>query len=122
MRDGKLYSAVIQLQAAPENPPRDLRTLKGDSPLSGLTVLNLSPAVADELSYSGDPKGVIISDVSDGSPADNAGFQKGDVVLVVNGINIDSTKSLSDAAAATSRTWDLTIRRGGQKIRQRFSG
>jgi Do/DeqQ family serine protease len=122
MRDGKLYSAVIQLQAAPENPPRDQRTLKGDSPLSGLTVLNLSPAVADELSYSGDPKGVIISDVSDGSPADNAGFQKGDVVLVVNGINIDSTKSLSDAAAATSRTWDLTIRRGGQKIRQRFSG
>ena len=121
MRDGKLYSAAIQLQPAPENPPRDQRTLAGNSPLTGLSVLNLSPAVADELSYSGDPKGVIVGDVTDGSPASEAGFQKGDVILQVNGTVIDSTKRLADIAAATSRAWDLTIRRGGQKIRQRFS-
>jgi Do/DeqQ family serine protease len=122
MREGKLYSAAVQLQPAPENPPRDQRTLAGDSPLAGLSVLNLSPAVADELSYNGDLKGVIVGDVTDGSPASQAGFQKGDVILLVNGTAIDTTKRLADVAAASSRTWDLTIRRGGQKIRQRFSG
>ena len=80
MREGKLYSAAVQLQPAPENPPRDQRTLTGDSPLTGLSVLNLSPAVADELSYAGDMQGVIVGDVSDGSPAAQAGFQKGDVI------------------------------------------
>jgi len=121
MRDGKVYSAVVQLQPAPEKPPRDQRTLTGDSPLTGLSVLNLSPAVADELSYTGDAKGVIVGDVSDGSPASQA-FQKGDVILLVNGTAIDSTKRLADIAATSSRTWELIIRRGGQKIGLRIQG
>ncbi len=121
LRDGKRYVATIQLQAAPETPPRDERTLTGDSPLAGLTVLNLSPAVADELSYEGDAKGVIVSDVADGTNASEAGFAKGDLIVSVNGTAIDSTERLAGVAGAAGRSWDLTIKRDGHTIRQRLS-
>ena len=121
LRDGKRYTATVQLQAAPETPPRDERTLTGDSPLAGLTVLNLSPAVADELSYTGGVKGVIVSAVADGSNASEI-FAKGDLIVSVNGTAIDSTERLASVAAASARTWDLTTKRGGRTMRQRLSG
>ncbi len=99
IRDGKLYQTKIQLEPAPETVARDERTIDGDSPLAGLKVVNLSPAVADELGYSGDPSGVIVDDVADGSPAAYAGFQRGDVIADVNGTNIDSTKTLRGCGA-----------------------
>jgi S1-C subfamily serine protease len=84
-------------------------------------VLNLSPAVADELSYTGGVKGVIVSAVADGSNASEI-FAKGDLIVSVNGTAIDSTERLASVAAASARTWDLTTKRGGRTMRQRLSG
>ncbi len=89
LRGGKPYQATLALEPAPEKPLRDKRVIGGDSPFTGLTVLNLSPAVAEELSYQGKPDGVIVSDVAGGSNADNAGFRRGDVIVSVNGVTID---------------------------------
>jgi Do/DeqQ family serine protease len=122
LRDGKRYTATIQLQAAPEVPPRDERTLTGDSPLAGLTVLNLPPAVADELLYRGLATGVIISAVADGSNASDLGFATGDLIVAVNGTAIDSTQRLLDVASHAGHSWDLTLKRNGQTIRQHLSG
>ena len=120
VRDGKRYTATVALEAAPETVPRDQTVIDGDSPMAGLTVLNLSPAVAEEMSYSGPPKGVIVSDVAQGSNAETAGFNRGDVIVDVNGVNVDTTKVLEAEATKTTRTWDLSIRRGGRLIQQRF--
>jgi hypothetical protein len=38
----------------------------------------------------------------------------------VNGVNVDTTKVLEAEATKTTRTWDLSIRRGGRLIQQRF--
>jgi Do/DeqQ family serine protease len=122
VRDKKHYTAAITLEPAPETVPRDMRKIAGDSPLAGLTVLNLSPAVADELSYSGTAKGVIVSDVADGSNADAAGFRKGDIIAKVNGVTIDTTERLQTAAGDAQQYWDLAIRRGGRLIQQQFRG
>jgi Do/DeqQ family serine protease len=94
----------------------------GTTALAGLTVLNLSPAVADELSYPGTPKGVIVSDVADGSNAEAAGFRKGDIIAKVNGVTIDTTARLASAAGGAQQYWDLAIRRGGRLIQQQFRG
>jgi Do/DeqQ family serine protease len=116
-RGSKDYVATLALESAPEKPVRDPVTIKGNSPLAGLTVLNLSPAVAEELAYKGDPSGVIVSEVAGGSTAEEAGFQKGDVIVEVNGTRIDSTKRLAGAAAAAARVWQLTVERNGRLIR-----
>ena len=92
-------------------------TIRGNSPFAGLTVINLSPAAAEELGYKGDPSGVIVSEVAGGSNAEEAGFQKGDVIVEVNGSHIDSTKRLAGAAGASTRFWQLIVQRNGQRIR-----
>ncbi len=49
-RDGKTVDLTLKLVSAPETPPRDPVTIKNDSPFAGVTVINLSPAVAEEMS------------------------------------------------------------------------
>ncbi|MGH6841975.1 MAG: trypsin-like peptidase domain-containing protein, partial [Methylocella sp.] len=47
LRKGKPVAASIKLMPAPEIPARDPIKLTGPSPFSGVTVINLSPAVLD---------------------------------------------------------------------------
>jgi serine protease Do len=49
----------------------------------GLAVQDLTPEVARSLGLS-DTQGVIVSDVEEGSPADEVGMRRGDVILEVN--------------------------------------
>jgi S1-C subfamily serine protease len=122
-REGKIVTVNVPLIAPPENPPRDAAIILGSSPLAGLTVVNLSPAVAEELTYTGPAtSGVIVSDVRPTSSAALAGFRRGDLILEVNGAKIDTTKRLSDVAQQRAGQWALVIQRGDQTIRQQFRG
>ena len=120
VRDGKQYQTTISLQPAPETVPRAETVISGGSPVAGATVLNLSPAVADEMLYTGTPSGVIVSGVSDNSPANAAGIQRGDVVVKLNGVAIDTTRELARVAGQNTSFWDLVIDRGGQKLHLQF--
>jgi Do/DeqQ family serine protease len=120
IRDGKEYGASLALEGAPETVPRDAIEIDGVSPLAGARVVNLSPAVAEELAFEGDPKGVIVDVVSPGSAAQNAGLARGDVVLEVNGIAINTTRTLAEACSERLRLWNITIERNGRVIQTRF--
>jgi Do/DeqQ family serine protease len=122
IRDGTEYTAEVALVGAPETVPRDERLIAGDSPFAGLTVLNLSPAVAEEMSYRGRPAGVIVGDVLEGSNAYRAGFNRGDVIAEVNRVPIDSTERLATVAEEPSRRWDLVLSRGGRALQYSFRG
>ena len=122
VRGGKRYTAVVKLEAAPEVPPRDKRLLGGESALAGITVLNLSPAVAEELSYADRAKGVIVADVANGSHAAEAGFQRGDLIASINGEAIETTKRLAEVLAAPVPYINLAVKRDGQLIRLRMPG
>lgn len=50
----------------------------------GVGLQNLTPDVRDELQLPSDVKGVVVANVVPGSPADNAGISRGDVILEVN--------------------------------------
>jgi Do/DeqQ family serine protease len=122
LRDGKTIDASLPLVAAPEVPPRDALTIHGHSPFDGALVMNLSPAVKEELSFEGDDRGVVVASVGENSTAAQVGVQKGDVVVAVNGTTIATTRDLERACAERARWWDLTIRRGGETIRTRLGG
>jgi Do/DeqQ family serine protease len=125
LRDGKTLILPVKLKAAPETTPRGVVRLATRSPFQGAEVMNLSPAVLDELSLDvttlGVAEGVIVADVGSGTPAAEFGLQKGDVVLVVNGAEIHETRDLVAVTAQKSRVWDLTIVRSGQTIRSRLT-
>jgi S1-C subfamily serine protease len=100
--------------AAPETRPRDPVKLSGRSPLAGAVAVNLSPAVAEELSIDLAVDGVALSDINDNSTAAQIGFRKGDIIVAVNGEAIRSSRELEKVLAGGRRLWELTINRGGQ--------
>jgi len=124
LRAGKSIVAPLKLAAAPETPPREAVRIKSRSPFQGAQVMNLSPAVMEELSLQSEdetaPEGVVVADVAADTPAASFGVRKGDIVVEVNGAAINTTRDLVDAAAQKARLWDLTISRGGQLIRSRI--
>ena len=119
-RDGKISDVKLPLVLAPEDPPRDTRLIDGNSPFTGLTVENISPRVTEELRLSGVSDGVVVADVEAGSPAARIGFAKGDVIVSVNGEEIDTTATLQDEAGQSPGFWKLSINRGGRMINQIF--
>jgi Do/DeqQ family serine protease len=122
LRSGHELTLPLQLAAAPEVPPRDALTIRGRSPLEGAQVMNMSPAVAEELSLGGAAQGVVVAAVTDNSTAAQVGVQKGDVVVAVNGRKIATTHDLEKACAERAQLWDLTIQRGDQTIRSQLGG
>ena len=122
MRNGKRLILPTRLMAAPETRPREARRISGNTPLSGVTAANLSPAVADELSMGSDSDGVVVMDVAAGSPAQQVGFQKGDIILGVNATKIVSTKQLEETMKLRTSSWRIAINRGGQVLTTTFGG
>ncbi|MDK9697093.1 MAG: Do family serine endopeptidase [Siculibacillus sp.] len=123
IRRGKTKGVVeIASMAAPETVPRDQRVIEGSSPFAGAKVMNMSPAVAEDLRLPFDLKGVVVGEVAPGSPAARVGFQKGDLVLEVNGVAIADTRTLLRAAQAETFLWRLVIQRDGQQVRLAFRG
>ena len=122
LRDGRTLDLSLKLASAPEIPPRDTLTIRGRSPFDGAEVMNLSPAVKEELSLQGASEGVVVAEVKDGSTAAAVGVQKGDIVVAVNGQKIGTTRDLEKVCRERAPLWDLTIRRGSQTIRTELAG
>ena len=111
---------TVRAEAAPDTPARDERVIKGRNPFDGATVVNLSPAVAQDLNV--DPfagRGVLITRIGQGY-ALNAGLRPGDFVREINGRPINSVADLNAAVAAQGRVWNVTIERQGQRITARL--
>lgn len=122
VRQGRELSLTLPLEPAPETSPRDEITIGGRSPLTGATVVNLSPAVAEEMRTVDVDQGVVVTSIEEGSPADRTSLRVGDVVLEVNGLPIARTADLSRATQAPARIWRITVQRGGRKISAMLPG
>jgi Do/DeqQ family serine protease len=115
VRAGKEVPVAIALQTAPD-APRDELVIAAMSPFQGAKVSNLSPALAEELRLDAATQGVVIVDVTVGSAAQRLGFQRGDIVNIVNNEKIGRTRDLERIAAhSNSRVWRITLTRGGRQ-------
>ena len=69
LRAGKTIDLSLRLVAAPEIPPRDAIRIKTRSPFEGAVVMNISPALIEEMSIENAHEGVIVAEVAEGSTA-----------------------------------------------------
>jgi len=113
-RDGKTLKVILPLERAPETPPRDERQLDGKHPLVGAVVVNLSPAVAEELDRPGEWQGVIVLKIVRGSPAHRLGFAPGDVLLKVNDYQVVDVAGLDAELARPATRWRVSFIREGR--------
>ncbi|MFO1167039.1 MAG: DegQ family serine endoprotease [Rhodoblastus sp.] len=122
LRGGKKTQVSIKLTPAPETPARDAVTIEKPSPFTGATVVNISPATAEEFSVEGVAQGVVISQIKPDSQAAALNFQKGDVVLSVNDTKIETTRDLEKTVGGRHYYWKISISRGGQVLTSVFGG
>ncbi len=66
----------------------------------GVSVSNLTPNVRQQIDVPSSVQGVVIENVTPGSPADNAGLQSGDVIMQVDRHPVDSVDSFMNQVQA----------------------
>ena len=99
MRAGKEVVVQLKLAAPPEDPPRDLSLLEGRQPLSGASVVNMSPAVAEEMGLAEWRPGIVIVEVKNGAYAGRF-VRPGDMILAVNGQDVKNVAELKKRVAS----------------------
>lgn len=80
----------------------------------GVTIQDLPEDLADYFGIK-NKKGALVTDVLEGDPADRAGIQLKDIIIEVNGIKIESSRSLlkTIAAIGVGETVNIKVLRGG---------
>ena len=119
---GAPRTLTVHAEAPPAGTGRAERVISGRNPLSGATVVNASPAVAEEVGV--DPftaQGVVVAKVGEGSAAATVGIRAGDIIRQVNGRPTANTGDLDLALAAGKGAWRITIQRGDQQITGDFT-
>ena len=93
VRAGKEVVVNVKLASPPEDPVRDKALLEGRQPLSGATVVNMSPAVAEEMGLAEWRPGVVITEVKPGAYAGRF-VRQGDMILGINGQDVKNVAEL----------------------------
>ena len=110
-RKGRTLRKTVALVRAPEIPAKNETRLRGNNPFSGALVANLSPALAEEISMS-DQSGVVIVGLGRRSFAKRIGLVQKDILLQINGTEIESVADLVDTLSQRQRSWRFTVKRG----------
>jgi serine protease Do len=117
IRKGQEQRVKVKVDEMPQEQRQ--AAVEGGAPEErlGLIVQELTPELARRLEVP-NARGVVVTDVEEGSPADEVGIRPGDVILEVNQQKITS---LEDYRAAVQRTGDaesvlLLVRREGSAM------
>jgi serine protease Do len=80
----------------------------------GMTLRNLTPDVAERLEMPRQSGGVVVMDVEAGENAEDAGLQRGDIIVSVNGSPVDNVDAFRTAIerAKSDGLARLRVRRG----------
>jgi serine protease Do len=123
LRSGKEYTvkAVVSemprevAEVRPSQLPADAET----SALTGLAVMDITKEIARQLGLTKeDERGVIVVRVEHGSPADEAGIRKGDIIKEVDRKRVDNLEDFNKIASKIkeNETVLLFITRGNKKF------
>jgi Do/DeqQ family serine protease len=117
IRSGKVQNTAVTLQAPAEVPLRSLTVLRGNHIFNGIQVGNLSPAFAQELGTGFPERGVVVTNLMQGSVAARLGVpQPGDVIEGVNNIAINSIADLQGQLARSAGGMNFRVLRQGGRI------
>ena len=75
----------------------------------GVGIQDLSPDVRSELQLPDDVKGAVVTNVQPGSPADNAGLSRGDVIMQVDRKDTKNASAVKDALSSIPQGQDALV-------------
>jgi serine protease Do len=122
LRGGAERQIAVRLVAPPEDPPRDRSEISGRNPFSGAVLVNLNPALADEIGLDSTLTGVMILEIRGGSVAQRLGLQPGDRLLRINDRPVATVAEARRLLSGELPRWSLMISRNGQTLTQVIEG
>ena len=96
VRDGTPMTLTAKVAALDAKEPREAESGERAKPTLGLAVQPLTPALAQQLGVKA-TQGLVVQNVQDGSPAADAGFERGDVIVEVNKKPVKSVAELRES-------------------------
>jgi len=106
MRDGKEREVNLTLGELPNEKPQIIASQNSNDSTIGLSVETLTPQIAQHLELKAGIKGVVITEVREGSAAAEAGLRRGDVIQE---INRKAVTNLADFQAAMKQGGDQSV-------------
>jgi serine protease Do len=114
LHDGVEKEVPIALGTFPEELGRADNEETPGAAQHGMTLRDLNPALAERLELPRGTRGVVVMSVEPGTPAEEAGLRRGDVIVSVNGQDVESVSSFEAqiARAKPDGVARLRVRRG----------
>jgi serine protease Do len=111
LRDGKNETIPVTLEAmgARDHEGKEIGSNSNGKPRWGLGLADLTPELRQQIQASGDLHGAVIEQVQPGSSADNAGLQRGDVIVEVNRHAVQNSADVQKALAAVPKGQDALV-------------
>ncbi|HTS34321.1 MAG TPA: Do family serine endopeptidase [Candidatus Solibacter sp.] len=111
LRDGKSMTIPVTLEEMGDRPGQHSASNgKGEGKGRwGIGLGNLTPDLREQLQAPSDVKGALIEQVQPGSPADNAGLQRGDIILEVNRHKVQSASEVQQALSNVAQGDDALL-------------
>jgi serine protease Do len=116
LRNGETRDLTLTLGDAPsgKGPGTNAEGPAENSPMKSVQVDDLTNGIRQQLGLNPDVKGVVVTEVPDGSPASEAGLQRGDVIEQVNRHPVNSVAEYDRLIhEAGAQPVVLLINRGG---------
>ncbi|MFC0011809.1 DegQ family serine endoprotease [Devosia nitrariae] len=122
MRGGQAFEATLPVEAPSQPEESQIARITGNTRFAGATGQELTPALAQEQDLPFDARGIVITEVEEGSPAEAMGLATGDIILSLNGIEMTDAGTFAETASRRVRTWEIVLQRDGRVVRTYVSG
>jgi len=111
LRDGKSVSVPVTLEEMGSRDREDSEAASNDhgKPRWGLGLADMTPELRQQVQAPSDIHGAIIERVQPGSAADNAGLQRGDVIVEVNRKPVENSADVQKALSAVPKGQDALV-------------
>jgi serine protease Do len=110
LRDGKNLTVPVTLEAMGSKPGENESSGKSEGKMRwGIGLGDLTPDVSQQLQAPQGIHGAVIEQVQPGSSADNAGLQRGDIILEVNRHKVQSASDVQQALSSVAKGDDALV-------------
>lgn len=122
LRGGGTETVPFTVEPAPSPTDDMLASITGNSRFAGTSVRELDAALAEAKGLPYDARGVIVTAVQPGSPAEQMGLRVDDIILALNDIPMETARAFAGTAGQRVRTWQIILQREGRVTRSIVSG